>query len=98
KELVQRLLLPLLAKPQRLAGLQIANHRQEFAFLARYNSSTPMRRNAGFRRLAFHRSRYRRSIARTVLPASPIRRPTCRADALSHARPTASSKRLLNGA
>src|SRR5580700_8196325 len=37
-------------------------------------------------------------MARTVLDAKPNRRATCRADALSHAWPTASSKRLLNGA
>src|ERR1035441_936060 len=38
------------------------------------------------------------SIARTALSARPIRRATCRAEALSHAWPTASSKRLLKGA
>jgi hypothetical protein len=32
--LVQRLLLPLLAKPQRLGRFQIAHHRQELVFLA----------------------------------------------------------------
>ena len=34
--------------------------------------------------MASHRSRYRRSMARTVVSASPIRRATCRAAALSH--------------
>src|ERR1700676_601296 len=67
-------------------------------FLPRYNSSTPICRRGGFRRLASHRSKYRRSTARTVLAARPIRRATCRADALSQACPTASSNRLLNGA
>jgi hypothetical protein len=38
------------------------------------------------------------SIARTVLSANPNRRATCRAAALSHAWPTISSNRLLNGA
>ncbi|HLK68950.1 MAG TPA: hypothetical protein VKU19_36210 [Bryobacteraceae bacterium] len=37
-------------------------------------------------------------MARTVLSASPMRRATWRADALSHAWPTASSKRWLKGA
>jgi hypothetical protein len=32
--LIQRLLLPLLAKPQRLAGVQIAHHGQKLVFLA----------------------------------------------------------------
>jgi hypothetical protein len=34
KELIQRLLLPLLAEPQRLARLQIAHHRQKLVLLA----------------------------------------------------------------
>src|SRR5580658_864671 len=67
-------------------------------FLPRYNSSAPICRKGGFRRPASHRSKYRRSIARTVLAAKPIRRATCRADALSQACPTASSNRLLYGA
>src|ERR1017187_1954550 len=37
-------------------------------FLPRYNSSTPICRNGGSRPLASHRSRSRRSIARTVPP------------------------------
>src|SRR3982075_1358933 len=37
-------------------------------------------------------------MARTVLSASPNRRATCRAEADSQACPTASSKRLENGA
>src|SRR6516164_1989288 len=41
---------------------------------------------------------HKRSIARTVLAARRNCRATCRTDALSHASPTASSKRLLNGA
>lgn len=50
------------------------------------------------RRAALQRCRYRRSIAPTVLAASPNCLATWRTDALSHANPTASSKRLLNGA
>src|SRR6266852_3683262 len=42
--------------------------------------------------------RYRRSIARTVLSGNPKLCATCRADADEQARPTASSKRLENGA
>ena len=42
--------------------------------------------------------RYRKSIARTVLAASRDCLATWRTDAPSHANPTASSKRLLNGA
>ena len=34
KEIIQRLLFPLPAKPQRLGGLQIAHHREELALLA----------------------------------------------------------------
>src|SRR5207245_10378323 len=34
KDIVQRLLLPLLAEPQRLARFQIAHHRQKLALLA----------------------------------------------------------------
>src|ERR1039457_5025480 len=60
-----------------------------------YSSSTPMCRNGGFRRLASQRSKYRRSMPRTVLSARPIRRATCRAEALSQDCPTASSNRLL---
>src|ERR1017187_3890872 len=60
-----------------------------------YSSSTPMCRNGGFRRLASQRSKYRRSMPRTVLSARPIRRATCRAAALSQDCPTASSNRLL---
>src|ERR1022692_3935116 len=60
-----------------------------------YSSSTPMCRNGGFRRLASQRSKYRRSMPRTVLCARPIRRATCRAAALSQDCPTASSNRLL---
>ena len=41
---------------------------------------------------------HRKSMPRTVLSASPIRRATCRAEALSHACPAISSNRLLNGA
>src|ERR1019366_107708 len=37
-------------------------------------------------------------MARAVLAANPMRLATCRAAALSHACPTASSNRLLNGA
>src|ERR1700733_6383212 len=37
-------------------------------------------------------------MGRAVLAAKPRPLATCRADALSHARPTASSNRLLNGA
>ena len=33
-ELVQRFLLPFPPKPQRLAALQVASHRQKFLFLA----------------------------------------------------------------
>jgi hypothetical protein len=68
--------------------------RSEICLSALYNSSTPICRNGRFRS---HRSRYRRSIARKVLSANSIRRATCRADAPSHAYPTASSKRLLKG-
>src|SRR5215831_5396914 len=57
-----------------------------------------MCRSDGSRLVAAHRSRQRRSIARTVVSVRPNRRATCRAAALSHACPTASSKRLLNGA
>src|ERR1035441_4871626 len=53
-----------------------------------YSSSTPMCRNGGFRRLASQRSKYRRSMPRTVLCARPIRRATCRAAALSQDCPT----------
>lgn len=71
---------------------------RNFCFFPRWISSTPICANTGFRRLAAHRSRYRRSIARTVLVGKPNRSATCRAAALSHACPTASSNRLLNGA
>src|ERR1700729_1110785 len=71
---------------------------KNFPFLPRYISSTPICRRGGFRRLASHRSRHRKSIARTVLAAICICRATCRAAALSQACPTASSNRLLNGA
>jgi hypothetical protein len=37
KELVQRFLLPLHAKPQRLTGLQVAHHRQKLVALAAVN-------------------------------------------------------------
>src|SRR6266568_1173035 len=63
-----------------------------------YNSSTPICRKRGGRRLASQRSKYRRSIPRTVLSGRSIRRATWRADALSQACPTASSNRLLYGA
>ena len=69
-----------------------------FCFFPRWISSTPICLSAGFRRASAHRSRYRRSIARTVLAANPNCRATWRAAALSHACPTASSNRLLNGA
>src|ERR1022692_459598 len=62
-----------------------------------YSSSTPICRNGGFRRRASQRSKYRRSMPRTVLSARPIRRATCRAEALSQDSPTASSNRLLYG-
>ncbi len=51
-----------------------------------------------FGKLRVGRSRQRRSIERTVLAANPNRSATCRAAALSHACPTASSNRLLKGA
>src|SRR5229473_4578387 len=69
-----------------------------FCCLPRWISSTPICRSAGFRRAAVQRSKYRRSMARTVLSARENLRATCRADALSHACPTISSNRLLNGA
>lgn len=34
EELIQGLLLPFLAEPQRLSGLQVADHREKFALLA----------------------------------------------------------------
>src|SRR5215470_16074576 len=58
----------------------------------------PICRKAGFRRLAAQRLRYRTSMARTVLGDSPNCRATRRTAALSHANPTASSKRWLKGA
>src|SRR5712692_7496878 len=61
-------------------------------------SSTPICFKAGRRRCAAQRVRERRSMARTVLAASPSCRPTCRADADSHTSPRASSNRLLKGA
>src|SRR5215475_2188549 len=41
--------------------------------------------STGFRRPPAHRSRFHRSIARTVLAARPNRSATCRPAALSHA-------------
>jgi hypothetical protein len=48
-----------------------------FCFFPRWISSTPICTSAGLRRAATHRSRYRRSIARTVLDARPNRRGIC---------------------
>src|ERR1035437_4424235 len=70
---------------------------RNLSFLPRYSSSTPICRNGGFRRRASQRSKYRRSMPRTVLSARPIRRAPCRAEALSQDSPTASSNRLLYG-
>jgi hypothetical protein len=98
EELLQRFLLSVSAKPQRLASLQIAHHREKLVALSSVDlihTHLPQRCS---RLCAFHLSRQRRSMARTVLSTSPDRRAACRADALSHACATASSKRLLNGA
>jgi len=46
---------------------------RNLSFLPWYSSSTPICRNGGFRRLASQRSKYRRSMPRTVLSARPIR-------------------------
>src|ERR1022692_3243713 len=85
-----------------VAGLSSAVSRlhttvRNLSFLPRYSSSTPICRNGGFHRRASQRSKYRRSMPRTVLSARPIRRATCRAEALSQDSPTASSNRLLYG-
>ena len=69
-----------------------------FWLFPRYSSSTPICFKAGFRRDPAHRSRQRRSIARTVLVGIRNCFATWIAEAPSHAPPTASSKRLLNGA
>src|ERR1035441_609313 len=98
KELVQRLLLPLLAKPQRFAGFQIAHHGQEFTFLAPVqfiDPHVPQRRVPPLRVPSLQVPQIdrpnrapRQSHASTHLPCR--RTLTCQT--------TASSKRLLNGA
>jgi hypothetical protein len=93
---VKYLLLPPSPKPQRLATLQVASHSQKFLFLAQVDFIYAHCRSLGFRRPA-QRSRYRRSIDRTVLAASLTCLVTRRAAALSQASPTASSNRLLKG-
>ncbi len=71
---------------------------RNFCFLPRWISSTPSCRSAGFRRWSAQRSRYRKSMDRTVVAATSNCLATRRAAALSQASPTASSNRLLNGA
>jgi hypothetical protein len=98
EELVQAGLLPLPPEPQRFPGVQIAHHGEKLLLLAQIDLVHPICRNTGLLRPAPQRFRYRRSMARTVLLESANCRATRRTAALSQASPTASSKRLLNGA
>src|SRR5215469_9223616 len=96
KELIQGLLLPLLPEPQGFAAFQVADHADEFQLLTEVDLIHPISLSVALRRVAFQRSRYRRSMARTVVAAVPNGLATCRSEALSQANPTASSKSLLN--
>jgi hypothetical protein len=55
--LVQRLLLPLLPKPQRLASFQITHYRQKFIVFAPVDLVHPICFSAGLRRRWSHRSK-----------------------------------------
>ena len=86
---------PLCSEPQRLPTLQAAHYGYERLLFPRVDLVHPHLRQAGFRLATAHRSKQRRSMART---AGSKRRVTCRAEALSQASSTASSKRFENGA
>src|ERR1035441_1928159 len=76
EEFIQRLLLAFPAKPERLAGCQIAHHGQELVLLALVDLIHPDLPQHRFARWAWHRSRYRKSMPRTVLSDRPMRRAT----------------------
>jgi hypothetical protein len=81
---VQRFFLPLPTEPRRFSRFQIADHGQKLLLLPQVDLiHSHLNAAPGRRRPCSQRSRYRKSIARTVLAPRPNCRATCRTGAFS---------------